>query len=62
MRFLNGFVNESFWQRTALLLTLLNDPSEQVCQAAIKALGTLSDPRAIPALIPLLAHRAFRIR
>ena len=38
------------------LLALLNDPEIQVRKAAITALGTLGDPQAIPALIPLQLH------
>src|SRR5262245_41433509 len=49
-------------QAFASLLTLLNDPDDQVRQAAIKALGTLGDPRAIPALGPLLTHPNARLR
>lgn len=44
------------------MITLLDDPSEQVCQAALQELGTLGDPRAIPALQALLAHPKARFR
>lgn len=43
-------------QALASLLMLLNDPDEQVCQAAIKALGTLGDGRAVTALSQTFVH------
>ncbi|GHO42229.1 HEAT repeat domain-containing protein [Ktedonospora formicarum] len=44
------------------LLTLLNDSDDQVCKAAIKALGTLNDPHVFSALIPLLTHQSPDLR
>lgn len=38
-------------QAVAALLALLNDPEDEVCEAAIKALGTLGDPQTFPFLV-----------
>ena len=49
-------------QAFASLLTSLSDPEDQVRTAALKALGTLGDPRAIPALAQMLTEQSARLR
>ena len=49
-------------QAFAPLQTLLKDPDYQVCTAAVKALGQLGDPRALPTLLPLLTDQKQRAR
>lgn len=45
------------------LLALLNDPNQRMCNAAIKALGRLSDRRAMSTLAQMTAqHRLARVR
>jgi HEAT repeat protein len=49
-------------QAYSALLMLLNDSEVEVCKAAIKALGTLNDPRAFPDLVQMLRHRSSYVR
>ena len=44
------------------LTQLLNDPYAPVRKAAVKALGKLGDPRALPYLARMLDDRAFHVR
>lgn len=45
------------------LLALLNDPDQQVANAALKALGKLKDARAVPALVQVSTrHRLSLVR